>query len=125
MVAVQSRLDDVLLALKNKKVEADRQVTRTIPAYCSPTGKTQRITLDVSEEGLRELERLDEKHKGKLLEAGAVYGKLSDTRKAARAAKPARKSMNQSDPETSTDDTTNTVEAEEAGDDESTSSFSS
>lgn len=91
MVAVQSRLDDVLLALKGKKVEATHQVTRTIPSICTEDGKSQRITIDVSAEGERELEKLDKKFKAALLEAGkSTYGKIGETRIEARAAKPKR-----------------------------------
>lgn len=103
MVAVQSRLDDVLLALKGKKVEATHQVTRTIPSICTEDGKSHRITIDVSDEGERELEKLDKKFKSALIEAGkSTYGKIGETRIEARAAKPKRKSR-----------------AEEAGDAES------
>lgn len=91
MVAIQSRLDDVLLSTKGKKVEADHQVTRTIPAMCSENGKTRRITLDISEEGERELAKLDKKYKDLLLEAGRVYAKLAETRIEARAAKPRKR----------------------------------
>lgn len=92
MVAVQSRLDDVLLALKGKKVEATHQVTRTIPSICTEDGKSQRITIDVSDEGERELEKLDRKFKAALLEAGkSTYGRIGETRAEARAAKPKKK----------------------------------
>jgi|SRR5699024_3694867 len=77
MVAVQSRLDDVLLATKGKKVEATRRVHRTIPAKCSPTGKSQRYTFDVSDEGERELERLDQQYNKRLEQAAQVYQKVS------------------------------------------------
>lgn len=94
MVAVQSRLDDVLLALKGKKVEATKQVTRTIPSICSEDGKSKRITIDISPEGERELEKLDKKFKAALLEAGRnAYGKIGDTRIEARAAKPKQKAQ--------------------------------
>lgn len=94
MVAIQSRLDDVLLALKGKKVEATRQVTRTIPSICSEDGKSKRITIDVSDEGERELEKLDKKFKAALIEAGKnAYGKIGDTRIEARAAKPKKKAQ--------------------------------
>lgn len=100
MVAVHFRLDDVLLALKGKKTEATHQVTRTIPGKCTENGKAQRITLDVSEEGERELAKLDKKFQEQLLEAGRVYGKLSDARAEARSAKPKKKPQgtNPSDP---------------------------
>lgn len=93
MVAIQSRLDDVLLALKGKKVEATHQVNRTIPSICTEEGKSQRVTIDVSAEGERELEKLDKKFKAALIEAGkSTYGKIGDTRIEARAAKPKKKS---------------------------------
>lgn len=95
MVAVQSRLDDVLLALKNKKVEATHKVRRTIPSMCTPDGKSKRITLDISDEGERELEKLDKKFSDALQDAGRVYGKLSDARVEARAAKPQRKAKSE------------------------------
>lgn len=104
MVAIQSRLDDVLLSTKGKKVEADHQVTRSIPSICSETGKTRRITLDVSPEGERELAKLDKKYKDLLLEAGRVYEKLAETRIEARAAKPRRKSKQNSKREQETSD---------------------
>lgn len=104
MVAVQSRLDDVLLSTRGKKVEADRKVTRTIPAMCSPTGKTIRIDLDVSEEGERELDKLDARFKAALIAAGEVYGKLAETRVNARAAKPRRKAAADDAPDAEVDD---------------------
>lgn len=91
MVAVQSRLDDVLLALKNKKVEATHQVVRTIPTICTEDGKSRRITIDISAEGERELEKLDKKFRDTLVEAGQVYGRIGDVRIEARAAKGSRK----------------------------------
>ena len=98
MVAVHSRLDDVLLALRGKKVEATHQVKRTIPAMCTPDGKSRRATFDVSEEGERELEKLDKKFKAALHDAGQVYGKVIDTRVDARAAKPKGKPQGGSTP---------------------------
>lgn len=112
MVAVQSRLDDVLLALKGKKVEATHQVNRTIPSICTEDGKSQRITIDVSAEGERELEKLDKKFKAALLEAGkSTYGKIGDTRIEARAAKPKKKSQDN----TKTSEETATDEADPEG----------
>lgn len=90
MVAVQSRLDDVLLATKGKKVEATHQVSRSIPAKCSPTGQSQRLILDVSPEGERELKRADEQYKKLLREAGKVYAKFSPS-KAKERLSPAKK----------------------------------
>lgn len=116
MVAVQSRLDDVLLALKNKKVEATHTVRRTIPSMCTPDGKSKRITLDVSDEGERELDKLDKKFTDTLLDAGRVYGKLSDTRAEARAAKPRRKPQSEAasqDAEESVEDAGEDVEDED------------
>lgn len=100
MVAVQSRLDDVLLAQKGKKVEATHQVTRTIPSICSEDGKSKRITIDVSPEGERELEKLDKKFKAALLEAGKnAYGKIGEVRIEARAAKPKKRPQDKSTPD--------------------------
>lgn len=97
MVAVQSRLDDVLLATRGKKVDATKKVRRTIPAKCSPTGKSQTISLDVSDEGLKELEKLDRQFEKALLEAGAVYGKLVKARQKARAKTPPQQESDATD----------------------------
>lgn len=113
MVAVQTRLDDVLLAMKGKKVEATHQVSRTIPSICSEDGTSQRITIDVSAEGERELEKLDKKFKAALLEAGkSTYGKIGNTRIEARAAKPKKK--------VKTEGSTENLEPESASDNSGT-----
>ena len=58
MVAFRVVLDDVIYALKGKRIEADRQRRLTIPSYASPDGKRVIATFDVSDEGSRELDRI-------------------------------------------------------------------
>lgn len=51
MVAVQTRYDDVLLALKGKKKEATHTMKVRIPGILRASGKAKRAEIDVSEEG--------------------------------------------------------------------------
>lgn len=91
MVAIHSRLDDVLLTLKGKKVEATHKATISIPGVLREDGRAKRTELDVCEEGERELEKFKERMKKKCVELGDEMDRFSDTRRDARAAKPRQK----------------------------------
>lgn len=88
MVAIQTRLDDVLLALKGKKVEATHKLTISIPGALREDGKVLRREVDISDEGEREWERYVERNKKKRVELGDEMAKVLDVRVEARAAKP-------------------------------------
>lgn len=90
MVAVRSRLDDVLLA-RGKKVEATHKATLSIPGVLREDGKAKRVELDVSEEGEAELEKFKARMKKRMVEIGTEMDRFSDARREARAAKPKKK----------------------------------
>ena len=97
MVAVQARLDDVLLSTRNKRVDATEQSTFSVPGLATDSGKAQRITVDHSTEGKKELEKMIKTAEAKTAEAWAPLLALADVRTTTRAA-----SVKKSKPQSST-----------------------
>lgn len=91
MVAVQARLDDVLLSTKGKRVDATETTTISVPGIATDTGKAKRITVDISPEGKKELEKLIKAAQEKTADAWAPLLALADIRVEARAASKPKK----------------------------------
>lgn len=97
MVAVSTRLCDVLLATRRKRAEATKQRRVTVPGFGVPNGSSVRLDLDVSAEGETELNAMIAKAQKATVEAWAPILALRATREA-----HGRRSPSKPNPGTST-----------------------
>lgn len=61
MAVIRTRADDVLLATRGQTVGATRERRLAVPKEATENGKSLRVTLDVSDQGDRELNALIKK----------------------------------------------------------------